>query len=259
MTKQDDPFEPFRRLFQQFGDAGSAFDSGPGVGWPLSPVPVPGTTTPAALGSPEATTKHAVRQLYGSMDALSGSSGGADVWNQYLDAFDVSVATTPEQFADTVVSTYSIWFQSLAQLLVENYSIRILHDELVAEEFRKTTSTQRWLWELSQGDREELLERCVGLERDLVAEMRTARERRNELLYTFGSWDEADFEAPLEDGRRYLRILTALDDRMADGPGFSFFPGNADDEDGDGPVGESGGDADGESEAGADGETERPD
>jgi hypothetical protein len=151
---------------------------------------------------------------------------------------------TPDQFAGAVVSTYSVWLHSLSQLLVESYSIRILHDELVAEDYRHSTATQRWLWGLSQADREELLRRCTGLDADVVDEMQATRKRRNELLYTFGSWGDGEFENPLEDGRRYLRVLTALDERVTEGTGFSFFPHDAEDSDAEAGADEDGGTGD---------------
>jgi hypothetical protein len=245
MADQNDPFEPFRRFVQQFGEAGGGFDAAttPGMGWPLSPAPIPGMTGTDAFQSPERSTKHAVRQLYSGIDALTGGSQET-IWEQYFDAFDVGSVGTPDQFAGAVVSTYSVWLHSLSQLLVESYSIRILHDELVAEGYRHSTATQRWLWGLSQADREELLRRCTGLEADVVDEMQAARERRNELLYTFGSWGNGEFENPLEDGRRYLRVLTALDERVAEETGFSFFPHDAEQGDGETGADEDGGTGD---------------
>ena len=245
MADQNDPFEPFRRFLQQFGEASGGFDTAtaPGMGWPLSPAPIPGMTGTGAFQSPERSTKHAVRQLYSGIDALSGGSPGT-AWEQYFDAVDLSSMGTPDQFAGAVVSTYSVWLHSLSQLLVESYSIRILHDELVAEDYRHSTATQRWLWGLSQADREELLRRCTGLDADVVDEMQATRKRRNELLYTFGSWGDGEFENPLEDGRRYLRVLTALDERVTEGTGFSFFPHDAEDSDAEAGADEDGGTGD---------------
>jgi hypothetical protein len=126
------------------------------------------------------------------------------------------------------MTTYRVWFYSLAQILVESYTLRLVHDELVVDDHRRTTATQQWLWSLSQANREELLRRCTAVDDDLVDEMEAARTRRNELLYDFGSWGETDVQDSLTDAQRYLRVLTALDDLVTDGTGFSYFLQRAD-------------------------------
>lgn len=225
MTDDSDPFRPFQQLFEQFDTSGS--DSMPGVGWPLSPVPFPGgqTDTP----SPEESTKQALKQLYSALAALSGNESPAGgVWNRYLDAFDVDAANFgPEQLTATTLRTYRIWFFSLTQMLVESYTLRVVHDELVVEDHRQTPGTQKWLWSLPQSDREQLLKRCTDVPDDLVEAMESLRHRRDELLYTFGGWDDVEFDNSLDDLRRSLEVLTALDDRVTDGAPFSYFPDNS--------------------------------
>jgi hypothetical protein len=226
MTDDSDPFRSFRQLFEQFDMTDSA--SIPGVGWPLSPVPIPGDSVVAT--SPEASTKQAVKQLYSALAALSESESVAatgDAWSQYLDAFEFdTTAFGPEQLAAATLRTYRIWFFSLTQVLVESYTLRLVHDELVVETHRQKTGTQKWLWGLPQSDREQLLERCTDVPGDLVAEMRTLRHRRDKLLYTFGGWDDVEFDDSLEELRSTLEVLTALDDRVTDGSPFSYFPKN---------------------------------
>ncbi len=224
MTDDSNPFRSFQQLFEQFRTTGS--DSIPGLGWPLSPVPIP--SGGAGAVSPEKSTKQAVKQLYSALAALSesesvGSAGNA--WGQYLDALEFdTTAFGPEQLTAATLRTYRIWFFSLTQVLVESYTLRLIHDELVVEDHRRQTGTQKWLWGLPQSDREQLLERCTDVPDDLTAEMETLRHRRDELLYTFGGWDDVEFNDSLEELRSTLEVLTALDDRVTEGSPFSYFP-----------------------------------
>lgn len=222
MADQDDPFEPFRRLTEQFTrDAGSPIPMG------IPPVPVSG----GGDESPGQQTKAAVRALYGVIEAASERNQGTTpmaAWNQYLDAMGMDTGVSAEQFGSVAVSTYRIWFVSLAQLLVDAYTVRLLHDELVDEEYRNSTATQEWLWTLPQSDREELLLRCLGTDADLVAEMRTTRNRRDELLYEILAWTETDVEDAFDDARHYVAVLERLDGLVSDGDGFSFQPGKPD-------------------------------
>jgi hypothetical protein len=174
--------------------------------------------------SPEDSTKQAVRQLYGALDAFSGGTA-TDFWTQYLDAtgFDAS-AFGPEQLSAAAVRTYRIWFYSLTQLLVETYSLRLVHDELVVEAHHNATRTQEWLWGLPQAYREQLLLRCTDVEDDLVEEMQDLRTHRDRLLYSFGNWDSIEFDESLADARRALDVLTALDDLVTEGAAFSYRP-----------------------------------
>jgi hypothetical protein len=223
MTDNSDPFQPFKRFLDQFDTPGSS--SVPGMGWPLSPMPVPGAGNAGTI-SPEASTKQTVKQLYNALAALSehdSMASAGNVWAQYLDAFDVDVsAFGPEQLTAATLRTYRIWFFSLTQLLVESYTLRLVHNELVVEDHRSATGTQEWLWGLAQSDREQLLKRCTDVPDDLVGEMAALRRRRDELLYTFGGWDDVEFEESLADAQRSLEVLTALDDRVTAGSPFSY-------------------------------------
>ncbi|MEF8872854.1 MAG: hypothetical protein V5A41_14610 [Haloarculaceae archaeon] len=222
MGDNSDPLRPFRQFFDQFDTS----DSTARLGWPLSPVPIPtGDTAPM---SPEESTKRGVKQLYNALAALSDSesmSGAGDVWSQYLELFDLDAKSFgPEQLTAATLRTYRVWFFSLAQLLVESYTLRLVRDELVVEDHRQLTGTQKWLWGLPQSDREQLLQRCTDVPDDLVTEMQTLRHRRDELFYTFGGWDEMTVDDSLDDLRRSLTVLTALDDRVSDGTPFSYLP-----------------------------------
>lgn len=223
-----DNLAPFQRFLDQFDTFGS--DSMPPTGWPLSPMPIPGSGG-AGLDSAESTTKQAVKRLYAALDTLSDSqSTGTDsaVWSQYLDAFDLGDASIgPEELTAATLRSYRVWFFSLTQLLVESYTLRLVHDQLVVEDHRHSTGTQEWLWGTTQSDREQLLRRCTEVSDELIAEMKALRQRRNKLLYTFGGWDEVDFDESRADARRSLTILTALDDYVTDGAPFSYMPEKA--------------------------------
>lgn len=225
MTDESDPFRPFRRVFDQFNTSGSG--SLPGMGFPLSPMPVPGAGGTGTI-SPEDSTKQTVKQLYNALTALSGNNSMAsagDAWTRYLEAFDVDAsAFGPEELTTATLQTYRIWFFSLTQLLVESYTLRLVHDELVVDTHQNGTGTQKWLWGLAQSDREQLLQRCTDVPDDLIAEMESLRRRRDELLYTFGGWDDVTLEDSLSDAQRSLEVLTALDDRVTDGTPFSYLP-----------------------------------
>jgi hypothetical protein len=221
MADQDDPFEPFRRLTEQFTtDTGSTAPMG------IPPVPV----SEGGNESPGQQTKAAVRALYEIIEATSQTDQETTpmaAWNQYLDAMGVDTGVSPEQLGSVAISTYRIWFVSLAQLLVDAYTVRLLHDELVDEAYRNGTDTQKWLWTLPQSDREELLLRCLGVDADLVAEMRTTRSRRDELLYEILAWTQSDVASSVDDIRTYMQVLDRLDDIATEGSGFSFRPEQA--------------------------------
>lgn len=237
MTDDSDPFAPFRRMFEQF-DAGSTSSAPPGLGLPFSPLSMMGgEETP----SPEDATKRAVRQLYQTMEALSGSGASGDYWERYFDATGMDPgAFGPEQVSAAATRTYRIWFYSLMQILVETYTLRLVQDELVVEGHRTSTRTQEWLWGLPQSDREQLLLRCTDVEDELVEEMQTLRKRRDRLLYSFGDWTSVEFDESVADARRALDVLTALDDRVTEGSTFSYVPEAS----GDGETAERCGEAD---------------
>lgn len=229
----DDPFEMFRRAVEQF-DPGEGFDPATfgALGWPMTPFPARGVG-PNPL-SPEAGTKHALTQLFTAIEELSEgpvSTGDApvEVWQRYAEQFDAGgfePANTAERVGTMVAGTYQVWLYSLAQLLVEAYTLRLLFDRLVVEEHRERLGTQEWLWELAQSDREQLLLRCTDIDDDLVEEMQAIRSRRNELFYDLGSWDRITRKDPVGEARRYLRVLTELDALVSEGDGYRFLPGD---------------------------------
>jgi hypothetical protein len=224
MTDETNPFTAFERILEQFGPSGGA---GPGAGIPMVPLPLP---SGAGAGTPADTTKRTLTQLYRTLDAFSADPTGGpavDAWKRYADAFDVETTMGPERATAMAVTTYRLWFHGLAQVLVESYTLRLLDRRLVSASHRGTAGTQQWLWGLGQPTREQLLLRCTEVDDDLITEMETARQHRDKLLYNFDSWDELDVESSLDDARRYLDILTALDDLVTEGSPFSFYPAGA--------------------------------
>lgn len=260
MTDKDDPFAPFKQFMETFG---SQDTSGIGsLGMPMSAVPGMGMgmSQMSAPMSPEAGTQASLKQLYSAIEELSGGSGTtpANFWQQYQDVFDMDAsAWSPDRFWSYAMTTNQIWFHSLSQLLVEAYTLRLIHEELISDAYRHSTGTQEWLWTLSQPDREELLLRTLDIDEELVEEMRQARDRRNELLYDIGSWGDLDFDTPMEDAQRYMRILDKLDELVSDTPGFDYLPSDAQEEDG--ALEEEGKASDSEIEEGAESEVEETD
>lgn len=232
----EDPFELFRRTVAEVNAASGGFDPAEfgALGWAMTPFPPQGVAGVDDLPTPETGTKHAVTQLFSAIEELDGRKfdGDSDLLSLWQDVIDVegsgSMATAfSREFGRTLLGSYVVWMNSLSQLLVESYSVRIIAAELVVDEHRHSTPTESWLWQLSQSDREELLRRCTDLDDDVVADMEDARERRNELLLAFGRWDDHAIENPVEDARRYLRILNALEKRLVEDDPFEFFPAGA--------------------------------
>jgi hypothetical protein len=221
MTDEDDPFAPFRSLFEAGREQGELA----GMGVPV--VPAPGGEP-----SPDQSTRAAVRNLYAIIEGASTSESPgspAEFWQRYLDAVGVDTGVSPAQFGSAALATYRVWLLNLSQLLVEGYTVRLLTEELVAEDHRSRTGTQEWLWRLPQADREQLLLRCLDLDEELVADMRNLRERRNELLYDMGAWTDTEIGKSLEEGRDALRVLDRLDDHVTGGSGFQFLPSGGED------------------------------
>ncbi|MFC6720609.1 hypothetical protein [Halobacteriaceae bacterium SHR40] len=217
-----DPYELFRRTLQGFDSSGNPFDpSGFGrFGWPMTPLPVQGMS--GAEMTPEAGTKRAVTQLYRSIEALDEqlfSGSIPESWQQALSGF---TSDPPDRVVAMLLGTYQVWLHNLSQLLVEGYTIQILYEELVVPAHRDEVGTSEWMLTLSQSDREQLLLRCTDIDDDLVADMEDLRTRRNELLFSMGSWDDLALDTSVEDGRRYVELLADLDEIAADGTGYQF-------------------------------------
>lgn len=239
---EEDPFELFKRTIHQFSSQSANFDPGQfgTLGWPMTPFPPGGLTGAEAVLSPEAGTKRAIRQLFAAIEQLDEMSFTSDsaqsgIWKQYLDSVPMegfSVTDTPEQFGGLLIGTYQLWLYSLSQLLIESYTMRLVHDRLVTGAHQGSLRTQEWLWELPQSDREQLLMRCTDVDDDLVERMQAIRSRRNELLYDLGRWEEIPLDDPVGEARRYLHVLSKLDDLVSEGDGFDFFTRQrADDQD----------------------------
>lgn len=218
-----DDNNPFRPLTNLLGEFGPGQRKNPAAMFPLSPFALAGVSD-GGTASPEEGTKRAVRQLFA---VLAGISGGQsiDSWQQLLDTaiFDAP-GFSIEKFTGFAATTYRIWFHSLSQMLVESFTLQIIHEELVVDDHKRTTKTGRWLWRLPQADREQLLLRCTDVDDQLVEEMQTARRARDELLYDFGTWGDIEARNSLDDARQHLAVLTALEAYVTDGSVFSYFP-----------------------------------
>ncbi|WP_136717711.1 hypothetical protein [Halorientalis salina] len=224
MGNDTNPFSPLMKLLDGFDPTDTAEAA---ALFPLSPFTLMQGRS-GGTASPEEGTKRAVRQLYAVLVGLSDDDP-MDTWQQLLDTavFD-GPSFTLEKLTGVTATTYRIWFHTLAQMLVESYTFRIIHEDLVVGEHKQTTDTGRWLWRLPQADREQLLRRCTDVDDETVDQMGIARRHRDELLYDFGSWGDIDTQQGLSDARQHLEVLTALDDRATDGSVFPFFPDGVD-------------------------------
>jgi len=75
-------------------------------------------------------------------------------------------------------------FFILAQDLIEIYSIDVLNEELIEEEFRGTNETMKTLdRRISQPVREHLLYRCGVIDHELYKKMKSFRDHRNDLVH----------------------------------------------------------------------------
>jgi hypothetical protein len=221
MGRDTNPFAPFTNLLDEMGatEAAEAVTM-----FPLSPFAIARPGESGGTSSPEEGTKRAIRQLYGVLLGLDSDSP-VDTWKQLFDTalFDAP-SFTVEQFTGVTTTTYRIWFHSLSQLLVESFTLQIVHTELVVDDHKRTTETGRWLWRLPQGDREHLLKRCTDLDDEVVEEMQTTRQYRDELLYDFGSWSDIEPGDAISKARQHLAVLRALESYVTDDTAFQYVP-----------------------------------
>jgi len=217
-----DPYDLFKQTLQGFDGSGNPFDpSGFGrFGWPMTPLPVQGMS--GAEMTPEAGTKRAVTQLYRSIEALDEQLFAGSIPESWQRALSGFTPDSPDRVVAMLLGTYQVWLHNLSQLLVEGYTIQILYEELVVPAHRDEVGTSEWVLTLSQSDREQLLLRCTDIDDDLIGDMEALRTRRNELLFSMGSWDDIALDASVEDGRRYMELLAELDDLATDGAGYQF-------------------------------------
>lgn len=82
-------------------------------------------------------------------------------------------------------------FLSLAQVVIEDYSVSLLHDEVIDEDYRRSNTTMTKLErKLSQPGREMLLQRTGLISGDLRSDMQDIRQTRNDLVHNLR---EADY------------------------------------------------------------------
>jgi len=81
-------------------------------------------------------------------------------------------------------------FLTLAQVVIEDYSVSLLHDEVVEEDYRGSNTTKRKLErKLSQPGREMLLQRTGLISGDLRSDMQNVRRTRNDLVHNLRQID----------------------------------------------------------------------
>lgn len=86
-------------------------------------------------------------------------------------------------------------FFVLAQDTIENLTVDVLNEDLIAEEYQGTNETMKTLRKrLPQPGCEHLLLRCGIIDHETVDEMRTFRKRRNRLVHDRDVHHTLDFE-----------------------------------------------------------------
>jgi hypothetical protein len=112
-------------------------------------------------------------------------------------------------------------FFVLAQDTIENLTVDVLNEDLIAEEYQGTNETMKTLRKrLPQPGCEHLLLRCGIIDHETVDEMRTFRTRRNRLVHDRDVHQSLDFEDPvMHEVDRGLAIINALYEHL-DGESF---------------------------------------
>jgi hypothetical protein len=81
-------------------------------------------------------------------------------------------------------------FLTLAQVVIEDYSVSLLHDKVIDEDYRGSNTTKRKLErKLSQPGREMLLQRTGLVSGDLRSDMQDVRQTRNDLVHNLRETD----------------------------------------------------------------------
>jgi hypothetical protein len=114
-------------------------------------------------------------------------------------------------------------FFVLAQDTIENLTVDVLNEDLIAEEYQGTNETMKTLRKrLSQPGCEHLLLRCGLIDHETVDEMRTFRTRRNRLVHDRDVHHTLDFEDPvMHEVDRGLAIINALYEHLEGEPFWS--------------------------------------
>lgn len=114
-------------------------------------------------------------------------------------------------------------FFVLAQDTIENLTVDVLNEDLIAEEYQGTNETIKTLRKrLPQPGCEHLLLRCGIINHETVDEMRTFRTRRNRLVHHRDVHHTLDFEDPvMHEVDRGLAIINALYEHLEGEPFWS--------------------------------------
>ncbi len=78
-------------------------------------------------------------------------------------------------------------FLTLTQVVIEDHTVEIIERELVDEFYQDSNNTVEFLENLSQPDKEQMLQRFGVLSGDLVGQMAHVRQVRNDLVHDLRS------------------------------------------------------------------------
>lgn len=114
-------------------------------------------------------------------------------------------------------------FFVLAQDTIENLTVDVLNEALIADEYQGTNETMKTLRKrLPQPGCEHLLLRCGIIDHETVNEMRTFRQRRNRLVHDRDVHHTLDFDDPvMHEVDRGLAIINALYEHLEGEPFWS--------------------------------------
>lgn len=168
-------------------------------------------------------TLSSLNRIYGGMrDSIQQINEMMDnVPDENLD--DEELEQVERGMLRTFMADDILIFFVLAQDTIENLTVDVLNEDLIAEEYQGTNETMKTLRKrLPQPGCEHLLLRCGIIDHETVDEMRTFRKRRNRLVHDRDVHHTLDFEDPvMHEVDRGLAIINALYEHLEGEPFWS--------------------------------------
>lgn len=168
-------------------------------------------------------TLSSLNRIYGGMrDSIQQVNEMMDnVPDEELD--DEELEQVERGMLRTFMADDILIFFVLAQDTIENLTVDVLNEDLIAEEYQGTNETMKTLRKrLPQPGCEHLLLRCGLIDHETVDEMRTFRTRRNRLVHDRDVHHTLDFEDPvMHEVDRGLATINALYEHLEGEPFWS--------------------------------------
>lgn len=148
-----------------------------------------------------------------------GHDGRAPRGEQLIDTIhmlfrDEDAQSFAQGIYESELANYIVPFFALVQAAADEYAVDILNERIIDEEYRGSNKTMNYLRnELSQPNREKLLQRTATIENSLRTDMRDVRKRRNDLVHSFRRSDFFELaEESIDMIERAIEMLDRLDD-----------------------------------------------